>query len=200
MIPKRVKGAALALVALGLTWSAHGLASHNSWVLKDSGIACSFLSYDGDVNNGINRGIGVSHSISGLKTVICPVTLAGIWPSNGSVTYARNMTARALFSAVQVFDNNSSQNVNCQAQATTSTGSIYYSQSAYTSGTGWQKIWLKTHQSGATWGYSLGTGNYYLNALNYYCNLPPATQLHQINTGICAGPNGCVNIEAPSVP
>jgi len=154
-------------------------ATHKSWALIDSSAACRPM-YPDPINDGWNGAYG--NMTGDWQWVICPVPLAGLYGSTGSFSFPRAEWGLASHGEVYVYDSNASQDVQCEASVVTSTGSLLFSRTLTTSGTGMQTIKL-LDTTNHTWGNSLAQSQVDVTEFTYRCAIPPPNPYISLITG-----------------
>ena len=154
-------------------------ATHKSWALLDSGARCRHM-YTNATRDGYNGAF--SNWTSDWEWEICPVPLAGIYGSTGSVSFPRAEWALASHGEVYVYDGNANLDIQCEASVVINTGSLLFSRTLTTSGTGMQTLRLLDTVN-HTWGNTLAQNSGDITEFTYRCALPPGQPYMSFITG-----------------
>ncbi|WP_437799907.1 hypothetical protein [Sorangium sp. So ce693] len=207
------KPAMLALFGVCFLFAGVASATHKNWLLKDGGAACHFATPLSDDRVVYSSGALLNTTASN-RTVICPISLASRWGSNGPGTYTfdANEWAEAMLAVVN-FQRQSfapSRTVSCYAGMQAHNGSKYYSTTvSNTGGIGSGEIKLadasnysNPNSFGSFWG-SDATHTLEANegltaaSLDYNCVLPTLTAILGYKVMLCQLADNCDSLHNP---
>jgi len=125
-------------------------AHHEAWVLRDSGTQCAFEAPSSNTDED-NYYLGLFNGASYERWMSCPVSLAARWASSAPV-YSAGLWARASAAVVYVANNQSGQQLACQAEVKLASGALRFSRTVSTTAGGDQRL---TPNSDRNWGGDL---------------------------------------------